>query len=61
MKDVRFFRGYDIMNMQQEGIDMRILIKNASLVFEDRVEKGDLLTEGQRIVQVGGNIDAPAD
>lgn len=40
---------------------MRILIKNASLVFEDRVEKGDLLTEGQRIVQVGGNIDAPAD
>ena len=24
-------------------------------------EKGDLLTEGQRIVQVGGNIDAPAD
>lgn len=49
------------MNMQQEGIDMRILIKNASLVFEDRVEKGDLLTEGQRIVQVGGNIDAPAD
>ena len=49
------------MNMQQEGMDMRILIKNASLVFEDRVEKGDLLTEGQRIVQVGGNIDAPAD
>ena len=44
MKDVRFFRGYDIMNMQQEGMDMRILIKNASLVFEDRVEKGDLLT-----------------
>ena len=40
---------------------MRILIKNASLVFEDRVEKGDLLTEGQRIVQVGGNIYAPAD
>ena len=40
---------------------MRILIKNASLVFEDRVEKGDLLTEGRRIVQVGGNIDAPAD
>ena len=40
---------------------MRILIKNASLVFEDRVEKGDLLAEGQRIVQVGGNIDAPAD
>ena len=40
---------------------MRILIKNASLVFEDRVEKGDLLTEGQRIVQVVGNIDAPAD
>ena len=40
---------------------MRILIKNASLVFEDRVEKGDLLTEGQRIVQVGGNINAPAD
>ena len=40
---------------------MRILIKNASLVFEDRVEKGDLLTEGQRIVQAGGNIDAPAD
>ncbi|MBQ3487975.1 MAG: dihydropyrimidinase [Clostridia bacterium] len=42
-------------------MDMRILIKNASLVFEDRVEKGDLLTEGQRIVQVGGNINAPAD
>ena len=40
---------------------MRILIKNASLVFEDRVEKGDLLTEGQRIVQVGGIINAPAD
>lgn len=40
---------------------MRILIKNASLVFEDRVEKGDLLTEGRRIVQTGGNIDAPAD
>ena len=40
---------------------MRILIKNASLVFEDRVEKGDLLTEGQRIVQGGGNIYATAD
>ena len=40
---------------------MRILIKNASLVLEDRVEAGDLLTEGRRIVQIGGTIDAPAD
>ena len=29
---------------------MRILIKNASLVFEDRVEKGDLLTDGMDYV-----------
>ena len=40
---------------------MRILIRNASLVLEDRVEKGDLLTEGRRIVQVGGSIDTDAD
>ena len=40
---------------------MRILIKNASLVFEDRVEQGDLLTDGRTIAQVGGAIDAPAD
>ena len=40
---------------------MRILIKNAFLVLEDRVEKGDLLTDGKRIAQVGGRIDVPAD
>ena len=40
---------------------MRILIKNASLVFEDRVEKGDLLTDGRRIVQAGGVVDEPAE
>ncbi len=40
---------------------MRILIKNAFLVFEDRVEKGDLLTEGRYIDQAGGTIDTPAD
>lgn len=40
---------------------MRILIKNASLVLEDRVENGDLLTVDRRIAQVGGNVDAPAD
>lgn len=40
---------------------MRILIKNASLVFEDRVEKGDLLTDGRIIAQAGGFIDEPCD
>ena len=40
---------------------MRILIKNASLVFEDRVEQGDLMTDGRIIAQVGGTIDATAD
>ena len=40
---------------------MGILIKNASLVFEDRVEKGDLLTDGSKILQAGGMIDAAAD
>ena len=40
---------------------MRILIKNASLVLEDRVERGDLLTDGRKIVQVGGTIDVPCD
>ena len=40
---------------------MRILIKNASLVLEDRVELGDLITDGRHIAQVGGTIDAPAD
>lgn len=44
-----------------EDMPMRILIKNASLVLEDRVERGDLLTDGRQIVQVGGIIDAPAD
>ncbi|MBQ7277990.1 MAG: dihydropyrimidinase [Clostridia bacterium] len=40
---------------------MSILIKNAFLVFEDRVEKGDLLTKDNQIAQVGGCIEAPAD
>ncbi len=40
---------------------MQILIKNASLVFEDRVEKGDLLTDDRLIRQVGGVIDFSAD
>ena len=40
---------------------MRILIKNASLVLEDRVEKGDLLTDGKKIVRVGGSIDEVCD
>ena len=40
---------------------MRILIKNASLVLEDRVQKGDLLTDGRKIAQVGGALDGPAD
>jgi len=40
---------------------MRILIKNASLVMEDRVEKGDLLIDGRSIAQVGGTIDTVAD
>ena len=40
---------------------MRILIKDASLVFEDRVERGDLLTDGRWIAQVGGTIDVAAD
>ncbi len=40
---------------------MRILIKNAFLVFEDRVEKGDLLTDGRQIAQAGGIIDAACD
>lgn len=40
---------------------MGILIKNAFLVFENRVEKGDLLTDGRHIAQAGGTIDASAD
>ena len=40
---------------------MRILIKNAFLVLEDRVEQGDLLTDGRTIAQVGGVIDGPCD
>ena len=40
---------------------MRILIKNAFLVLEDRVELGDLLTDGRTIAQVGGVIDGPCD
>ena len=40
---------------------MRILIKNAFLVLEDRVEQGDLLTDGRTISQVGGVIDGPCD
>ena len=40
---------------------MRILIKNAFLVFENRVEQGDLLIDERRIAQVGGTIDAAAD
>ncbi len=40
---------------------MRILIKNASLVLEDRVERGDLLTDGRKIARVGGTIDGPCD
>ena len=40
---------------------MRTLIKNASLVFEDRVEQGDLLTDGRTIARVGGVVDAPCD
>ena len=40
---------------------MRILIKNAFLVFENRVEQGDLLIDGRKIAQTGGAIDAAAD
>ncbi len=40
---------------------MRILIKNAFLVFEDRVARGDLLCDGRKIVQAGGVIDAAVD
>ncbi len=40
---------------------MRILIKNAFLVLENRVEKGDLLTDGRIISRVGGSFDAAAD
>ncbi len=40
---------------------MRILIKNAFLVFENRVEQGDLLIDERKIAQVGGTIDAAAD
>ena len=40
---------------------MRILIKNAFLVFENRVEQGDFLIDGRKIAQVGGTIDAAAD
>ena len=40
---------------------MRILIKNAFLVLEDRVEQGDLLIDGRTIAQVGGVIDGPCD
>ena len=40
---------------------MRILIKNAFLVLEDRVEQGDLLTDGRTIAQVGGVIDETCD
>ncbi len=40
---------------------MRILIKNAFLVLEDRVEQGDLLTDGRMISQVGGVIDETCD
>lgn len=40
---------------------MRILIQNASLVLEDRVEQGDLLIDGRTIAQVGGRIQEAAD
>lgn len=40
---------------------MRILIRNAFLVLEDRVEKGDLLTDAGKIVKVGGVINESAD
>ena len=40
---------------------MRILIKNAFLVLEDRVEQGDLLIDGRTIAQVGGVIDETCD
>ncbi len=40
---------------------MRILIKNAFLVFENRVEQGDLLIDGRKIAQMGGTIDAATD
>lgn len=40
---------------------MRILIKNACLVLEDRLEKGDLLTDGRKIARMGGTIDAASD
>ena len=39
---------------------MRILIKNAFLVLEDRVELGDLLTDGRTIAQVGGEAPGAA-
>ncbi len=40
---------------------MRMLIKNGFLVFEDRVETGDLMTDGRRIARIGGCIDEAAD
>ena len=40
---------------------MRILIKNAFLVLEDRIEKGDLLIDDRRILRTGGCIDVAAD
>ena len=40
---------------------MRIQIKNAFLVFENRVEQGDLLIDGRKIAQTGGAIDGAAD
>jgi len=43
---------------------MRILIKGATIVTQDgdrRILEGDILIEGDRIAEVSGDIDGPAD
>ena len=37
---------------------MRILIKNGTIVNANGRERKDILTDGDRIIAIGGNLDA---
>lgn len=40
---------------------MKTLIKNGRIVLEDRIEPGDVLIEGERILAVGAHLEGSAD
>lgn len=40
---------------------MKKLIKNGTIVLEDKVIQGDLLIEDEVIAEIGQNLDAEAD